>query len=73
MEVIQISKEEFIKLTKQVDKEVLDEELPKILKEYIIGLIPEEEPEEDEMEFVNEEIKEKDYIDLNNVLKKYES
>jgi len=40
-------------------------------KEIILDSIPYEPPEEDEKQFVEEEIKEEDYIDLEELLKKY--
>jgi len=41
------------------------------LKEIILDSIPYEPPEEDEKQLVEEEIKEEDYIDLEELLKRY--
>ncbi|RLI85445.1 MAG: hypothetical protein DRO98_06920 [Archaeoglobales archaeon] len=57
---------------KQAVREVLQEELPKILKEVILNLIPEDEPEKDEETLIEEVIRADDYVPLENVLKKYE-
>jgi hypothetical protein len=66
-----------IKVIKEAVREVLKEELPKILeekmKELLISLIPEDEPKEDEVEFLEEEIDLTEYVSLEEVLKKYES
>ena len=61
-----------VQVIKQAIREVLQEELPKILKEVVLNLIPEDEPEKDEKEFVEEEIRADDYVPLEDVLKKYE-
>ncbi len=47
--------------------------MPNILKETILSIIPEEEPEEDEIDYVKEEIKKDDYTPLKEVLEKYGS
>ena len=61
-----------IQVIKQAVREVLHEELPKILTEIMLNLIPEDEPEEDEKEFVGEGIKAEDYTPLEDILEKYE-
>jgi len=41
------------------------------LKEIILNTIPYESPEEDEKQIIEEEIREEDYIDFEELLKKY--
>jgi len=61
-----------MQVIKQAVREVLREEMPKILTEVMLNLIPEDEPEKDEKELVDEEVRAEDYIPLEGVLKKYE-
>ena len=61
-----------VQVIKQAVREVLQEELPKILKEVALNLIPEDEPEEDERNLVDEEIRLDDYLPLEKVEKKFE-
>ena len=61
-----------IRVIKQAVREVLHEELPKILTEIMLNLISEDEPEKDEKELVDEKVKAEDYTPLEEVLRKYE-
>jgi len=61
-----------VQIIKQAVREVLQEELNRILKEVVLNLIPEDEAGENEKEFVNEKTNPEDYVPLNKVLKKYE-
>lgn len=54
----------------EVVREVFHEEMPEILKEVVLNLIPEELPEKDEENFVKEKIDLKDYVALEEVMKK---
>ncbi len=56
-----------IQTIKQAVREVLREELPSILKEVMLDIIPFDEPEEDERPFVDEKINEKDYVRLEEI------
>ncbi len=57
-----------IEVLKQAVREVLREELEKIIKDIVLNLIAEEEPEADEKEFVDEEIRKEDYVSLEEVM-----
>jgi len=59
-----------VQVIKQAVREVLQEELPKILKEVVLNLIPEDEPEEDEKKLVDEDIRLDDYLPLEKVEKR---
>ena len=56
-----------IQLIKEAVREVLKEELPSILKEIMLSTIPVDEPEDDEKQFVEEEINEDDYVKLEEI------
>ncbi len=60
-----------VKIIKEAVREVFHEEMPEILKEIVLNLIPEELPEKDEGNFVKK-IDIKDYVVLEEVMKKYE-
>jgi len=61
-----------VKIIKEAVREVFHEEMPEILKEIVLNLIPEEQPKKDEENFVKEKIDLKDYVALEEVMKKYE-
>jgi len=68
-EVIQISKEELYQLIRKAVRE----ELELILKDILLDIIRYEPPEEDEIQYVEEKIIEEDYIELDELSKKYKT